>query len=82
MSLAQALFLGFIQGITEWLPVSSSAQTILYMTTVMGMGLNEALQLMIYLHVGTACAAILYFVRDIINIFLEIPKQIRNKNFF
>lgn len=62
------LILGLLQGITEWLPVSSQGQTIL-VSQAFGIPLETALDLSIWLHSGTLLAAIYYFRKDLKGLF-------------
>lgn len=68
MSLAEAVILGVIQGIFEWLPVSSEAVVSIVMTQLFGSGVTESLNSAIWLHTGTMLAALIYFRED----FLEL----------
>src|SRR5450432_3776512 len=62
MSLLQVIVLALIQGLTEFLPVSSTAH--LYLTSwLLGWQL-EGLDFDIALHIGTLLAVLLYFARD------------------
>lgn len=68
MSLAEAVVLGVIQGVFEWLPVSSEAVISIVMTQLFGSGVTESLNSAIWLHTGTMFAALIYFRED----FLEL----------
>ncbi|MEE9453108.1 MAG: undecaprenyl-diphosphate phosphatase [Paracoccaceae bacterium] len=57
------LLLALIQGITEFLPVSSSAHLIL-LPALTGAE-DQGLMLDIAVHIGTLCAVILYFRKDV-----------------
>lgn len=66
MSLINSFFLGIIQGIGEFLPISSSAHLYLYSYL-----LNlkyQGLAFDVILHLGTLFAIIIYFYRDIIDL--------------
>ncbi len=65
MDYFQAIFLGIIQGIAEWLPVSSEAMVTLAGKFFFGMEYSDALGMAIWLHAGTFLAALAYFRREI-----------------
>lgn len=63
MDIEQTVFLGIIQGLTEFLPVSSSGHLVLFQHLI---GLkNPELLLDISLHVGTLLAVLIFFWADI-----------------
>ncbi len=55
------ILLGIIQGITEWIPISSQGMLTLAGTE---MGAAKAMDLAIWLHIGTLLAAVVYFRRE------------------
>ena len=63
MDLIQAIFLAIIQGLTEFLPVSSSAHLILF-SKVIGWD-DQGLLFDVALHFGTLLAVLLYFKNDL-----------------
>jgi undecaprenyl-diphosphatase len=62
MPLLQVIVLAVVQGITEFLPISSTAH--LYLTSWLLGWQAEALDFDIALHIGTLLAILLYFLRD------------------
>jgi len=66
MPLLQVIVLGVIQGLTEFLPISSSAH--LYLTSWLLGWQAESLDFDIMLHVGTLVAVLLYFFKDWVQI--------------
>ena len=66
MPIFQVIVLGIIQGLTEFLPVSSTAH--LYLTSWILGWQTEALDYDIMLHVGTLFALLIYFFRDWVQI--------------
>ena len=66
MPLSQVIVLALVQGLTEFLPVSSTAH--LYLTSWLLGWQTEGLNFDIMLHVGTLVALLLYFFRDWVQI--------------
>lgn len=66
MPLIQAIVLGIIQGLTEFLPISSTAHLVI-IPKLFGWA-EHSLSFDIALHVGTLAAVILYFFRDWIQV--------------
>jgi len=62
------IILAILQGIFEWLPISSSGQVMIISTNLFGIPPEEAFSLSIWLHLGTTLAILLKFWRDSINI--------------
>lgn len=73
MNFVEALILGIIQGLTEFLPVSSSGHLELG-TYFLGVQSEDNLLFSIILHGATACSTVVVFRRDIVEIFLGIFK--------
>jgi len=66
----QAIFLGIIQGLTEFLPVSSSGHLVLFQNML---GLKEPELLFdIFLHIGTLIAVCIIFFQEIKTILLTL----------
>lgn len=66
MDLIQILILAIIQGITEWLPISSSGHLVIVQQCL---GLKEVpLIFDVFLHVGTLCVVVVAFRKDIVEI--------------
>ncbi|MCH2539134.1 MAG: undecaprenyl-diphosphatase UppP [Anaerolineales bacterium] len=66
MSVFQAVFLGIVQGLTEFLPISSSAHLVL-LPHWLGWSFDSQLILTfdVFVHMGTLLAVVVYFRRDI-----------------
>ena len=64
MSVLQAIFLGIVQGITEFLPVSSSGHLVI-IKQLFGMETEGGLLFDVMLHVGTLAADFVVYWKDI-----------------
>lgn len=63
MNFLQAILLGLLQGITEFLPISSSGHLIIA-ESLLGLDISQLKDFDIVLHVGTLLAIVLYFWKD------------------
>jgi len=75
MDFLDAVVLGLIQGMAEWLPISSEAMVTLAGHFITGLEYGEALGTAIWLHSGTLLAALIYFRHDILEIIKSIYKR-------
>lgn len=66
------IVLGLIQGVSEWLPISSKTQVIISSTYLFGLGFNEAYALGLFLEAGTFIAATYYFRREVWRVLLSL----------
>ncbi len=86
----EQIVLGTIQGIAEWLPVSSTSLLILTMQNLFGH--HDGFQVMtrhtMFLHIGTFLAAAIYFRKDIGHLIMALfryrsqPKETQNLTVF
>jgi undecaprenyl-diphosphatase len=65
MNWPQALTAGIIQGVTEFLPVSSSGHLVIY-NTLFGIADNKNLTFTVYLHLATLLSIIIVYYKDIL----------------
>ena len=77
MKIYQSIVLGIIQGLTEFLPVSSSAHLNLF-PWLLGWGkMPESFD--VALHVGTLLAIVIFFFKDWVNLFVGGYNQVVKK---
>lgn len=69
------IIIAIIQGLLEWLPISSSGQVMIITTNLFDISPEQAYSLSIWLHLGTTLAVLLKFRVDFIEMFKSfIPK--------
>ena len=70
MSLLQAILLGLVQGITEFLPVSSSGHLAIFQY-IFKVNTDTGMLFEVMLHLGTLIAVCVVFWKDIKKLFIE-----------
>lgn len=68
MGYGEALLLGILQGITEFLPVSSSGHLVLG-ESLLGLEVETLKSFDVVVHLGTFAAIIIYFWKDVVGLF-------------
>ena len=76
MNLLNYIILGVIQGITEFLPISSSAHLLIFKDFV---NLNEGIFLDVYLHLATLLSIIFFYKNKIFTLTTKSIKEIKSK---
>ncbi len=73
LSIIQMLILGAVQGITEWIPISSSAALVLILSNFYNVTSPEVLvRTALFFHMGTFLAALVYFRKEVTEIIKNI----------
>lgn len=80
LTVFEAVILGIVQGIAEWLPISSEGMTSLVMINVFGKSLAESLPIAIWLHTGTLLSATVYFRVELKEVLREVPGFIKDRD--
>ncbi len=73
MSIVQAIILGLVQGLTEFIPVSSSGHLVI-MHHLLGVS-TTGLSFDVALHLGTLMALLVFFHRDLITLAVALFKK-------
>ena len=73
MTWLQALILGIIQGLTEFLPVSSSGHLIMG-REILGVGVAENVTFEVLVHAATVLSTLTVFWKEIVNLFAKFFK--------
>lgn len=64
----EPILFGILQGVFEWLPISSQGNLVLIMTVFFGYTTEFVLKYSIFLHTGTLLAVIVYFRKDVFRV--------------
>lgn len=78
MNFLDALILGSLQGVTEFLPISSSGHLVL-MEEFLGLHVSELKSFDVVVHMGSLLAILIYFWGDIKNLLLALGRILRGK---
>ena len=76
MDALQGIVLGIMQGVFEWLPISSEGQSMLVMIHWLGISPNDALSYSIFLHLGTMSAVLIRFRHKFLKMIREIDSKL------
>ncbi len=60
-----SIILGIVQGVSEWLPISSKTQIIIVSQYLLGLNFQEAYAFGLFMEIGTIFAALIYFRREL-----------------
>ncbi|MFX0067788.1 MAG: undecaprenyl-diphosphate phosphatase [Promethearchaeota archaeon] len=62
------LLLAILQGLIEWLPISSEGQSVLFLTSLLGIEPAVAISIALWLHIGTVGAVIIFYRNDFLGV--------------
>lgn len=75
MNVLSSIFLGLVQGVAEFLPISSSGHLALFQY-FFGLNSEESLFFNVLLHLGTLIAIFVYYWRDIVSLCREFVRLV------
>lgn len=70
------VIVALIQGLVEWLPISSEGQVVLFAYNLGAVPLSELISLVVWLHLGTSLAVLVRYPRIIIDILTLKDKRL------
>ncbi len=68
------LIFAVLQGLLEWLPVSSEGQAVVILTSLLQINSQEAMTIALWLHLGTLAAVCVKYWKDLV-IYVDFKKQ-------
>ena len=68
LDLLEYIILAILQGLVEWLPISSSGQVVIFSINILGISPENAFTLSIWLHLGTTLAVLVKMRKEYYNI--------------
>jgi undecaprenyl-diphosphatase len=68
IQLLYSIILGIIQGVSEWLPISSKTQIIVSSTYLLKLTFQQAYTFGLFMEIGTLAAAVIYFRKDLLKL--------------
>lgn len=77
MNAFAAVLVGIVQGIFEWLPVSSEAVITLILTQLLNTDPGPAVNASIFLHLGTMFSALIYFREEYLEILRNLMENLQ-----
>jgi undecaprenyl-diphosphatase len=66
-----SIFIGLVQGISEWLPISSKTQVLFATTFLFALPLDVAYSFGLFMEIGSLGSALVYFRKDVLSIFTD-----------
>ena len=73
LTIIQQIILGLIQGITEWIPISSSAALVFTLSSVFNLtDPGYIIRAALFFHLGTFFAALIYFRKEVASLFVTL----------
>lgn len=78
MELLKAVLLGFLQGVTEFLPISSSGHLSVFQHFFGSVGGTDSLMFTVLLHIGTLAAVVAAYCDTLIELASEFFKTVRD----
>ncbi len=78
-----SIIIGIVQGISEWLPISSKTQVLVVSQYLLGLNFSQAYTFGLFMEIGTTIAAVVYFRKELlilINALIGRAKSKEEKN--
>lgn len=70
-SILDSIIIGLVQGVSEWLPISSKTQVLFASTVLLGFPLAVAYAFGLFMEIGSTGSAVIYFRREVAAVFRD-----------
>ena len=68
LNILHSIVVGIVQGVAEWLPISSKTQVLLASTILFGLPLAVAYAFGLFMEIGSVLSALIYFRKDVFSV--------------
>ena len=70
LNILHSIVVGIVQGVAEWLPISSKTQVLLASTVLFGLPLAVAYAFGLFMEIGSVLSALIYFRKDVFSVLI------------
>jgi undecaprenyl-diphosphatase len=71
VSILYSIIIGLVQGVSEWLPISSKTQVLFASTVLLGFSAPVAYAFGLFMEIGSTGSAVIYFRREVAAVFRD-----------
>jgi len=70
LNILYSIVVGIVQGVAEWLPISSKTQVLFASTVLFGLSLVVAYAFGLFMEIGSVLSALIYFRKDMVSVLI------------
>jgi len=70
LNILYSIVVGIVQGVAEWLPISSKTQVLFASTVLFGLSLVVAYAFGLFMEIGSVLSALIYFRKDVVSVLI------------
>ena len=70
LNILYSIVVGIVQGVAEWLPISSKTQVLFASTALFGLSLVVAYAFGLFMEIGSVLSALIYFRKDVFSVLI------------
>ncbi len=76
LNILYSVIVGIVQGVAEWLPISSKTQVLLASNLLFGLTLTVAYAFGLFMEIGSVLSALIYFRKDVFSVLILRDKKL------